>query len=154
MAKKPTYEKLEQRVKKLEESERKLVFRNKQLDSLVNNSGFCIVSLDKDMRIAGCNEAFEELFLYAQSEIGGKTLDELIVGGDQIEKASAYTKTTLTGKSIQGLGQRRRKDGALIDVKFSGIPMTVDGEVIGAYGIYEDITTLTKAEEALREIKK
>ncbi|MFH1950909.1 MAG: PAS domain S-box protein [Pseudomonadota bacterium] len=151
MAKKPTYEELEQRVKKLEESEGELVFRNKQLDSLVNNSGFCIVSLDKGMRIVGCNEAFEELFLYAQSEIEGKTVDELIVGGDQIEKAIAYTKTTLTGKSIQGSGQRRRKDGALIDIKFSGIPITVDGEVIGGYGVYEDITALTQAEEALRQ---
>ncbi|NQU15835.1 MAG: PAS domain S-box protein, partial [Desulfobacteraceae bacterium] len=101
--------------------------------------------------IVGCNEAFEELFLYDQSEIEGKTLDELIVGGDQLEKASAYTKTTLTGKSMQGLGQRRRKDGALIDVKFRGIPITVDGEVMGAYGIYEDITALTQAEEVLRE---
>jgi len=151
MMKKPTYEELEQRVRKLEESERELVFRNKQLGSLVNNSGFGIVFLDKGMKIVGCNEAFEELFLYAQGEMEGKTLDELIVDGDQVKRASAYTKTTLTGKNIQGSGQRRRKDGALIDVKFNGIPITVDGEVIGAYGVYEDITALTKAEEALRE---
>ena len=151
MARKPTYEELEQRVKKLEESETELVFRSKQLESLMNNNEFGIVSLDKDMRIVGCNEAFEELFLYAQSEMEGKILDELIVGGDQIEKANAYTKTTLTGKSIQGLGHRKRKDSALINVKFSGIPITVDGEVIGAYGIYEDITAITQAEEALRE---
>ena len=151
MANQLTYEELKQRVKKLEESERELVYRNKQLDSLVKNSGFGVVSVDKNMRIVGCNEAFEDLFLYAQNEMEGKTLDELIVSGDQIEKASAYTTTTLTGENIQGSGQRRRKDGALIDVKFSGIPITVDGEVIGAYGVYEDITALKQAEEALRE---
>ena len=151
MSDKPTYEELEQRVQKLEESERKLVFRSKQLESLMNNNAFGIVSLDKGMRIVGCNEAFEDLFLYAQSEMEGKTLDELIVDGDLLEKANAYTKTTLTGKSIQGLGQRRRKDSALINVKFSGIPITVDGEVIGAYGIYENITAITQAEEKLRE---
>ena len=151
MSRKPSYEELEQRVKNLEASERELIYTNKQLESLVNNSGFGIVSLDKNMRIVGCNEAFEALFLYSQSEMEGKTLDELIVGGDQIEKANAYTKTTLTGKSIQGLGQRRRKDGVLIQVQFSGIPITVDGEVIGAYGVYEDITALKQAEEALRE---
>ena len=150
MSDKPTYEELEQRVQKLEESERELVFRSKQLESLMNNNAFGIVSLDKDMRIVGCNEAFEDLFLYAQSEMEGKTLDELIVDGDLLEKANAYTKTTLTGKSIQGLGQRRRKDSALINVKFSGIPITVDGEVIGAYGIYENITAITQAEEKLK----
>ena len=151
MANKPTYEELEQRVQKLEESERALVFRSKQLESLMNNSTFGIVSLNKDMGIVGCNEAFEDLFLYARSEIEGKILDELIVDGDQQGKANAYTKTTLTGKCIQGLGQRRRKDGALINVKFSGIPITVDGLIKGAYGIYEDITAITQAEGALRE---
>ncbi len=69
MAKKPTYEELEQRVQKLEESERELVFRSKQLESLMNNNTFGIVSLDKGMRIVGCNEAFEDLFLYARSPL-------------------------------------------------------------------------------------
>ena len=47
MAKKPTYEELEQRVKKLEESERELVFKNKQLDSLMNNTRFGISSEER-----------------------------------------------------------------------------------------------------------
>ena len=64
MANKPTYEELEQRVQKLEESERELIFRSKQLESLMNNNEVGIVSLDNDMRIVGCNEAFEDLFLY------------------------------------------------------------------------------------------
>ncbi len=63
MANKPTYEELEQRVQTLEGSERELVFRSKQLESLMNNNTFGIVSLDKDMRIVGCNEAFEDLFV-------------------------------------------------------------------------------------------
>lgn len=154
MANKPSYEELEQRVRKLEESGRELVYRSKQLESLMNNNTFGIVSFDKDMRIVGCNDAFKNIFLYAQSEMVGKTLDELIVDGDQLEKANAYTKTTLAGESIQGLGQRRKKDGTLINVKFSGIPITVDGAVMGAYAIYEDITAITQAEEALQESEK
>jgi len=74
MAEKPTYEELKQRVERLEESEKELVFRNKQLESLVNNSDLGIVTLDKDMRIIGCNKAFEGLFLYEQTEVEGKTL--------------------------------------------------------------------------------
>ena len=149
MAKKPTYEELKQRVEQLEESEKELVFRNKQLASLVDNSELGIVTLDKDMRIIGCNKAFEGLFLYEQTEVEGKTLDDLIVGSDQLEQAIAYTKTSLTGKSIQGSGQRKRKDGTLIEVRFSGIPVTVDGEVVGSYGVYEDVTPLKEAEDAL-----
>ncbi len=150
MAEKPTYEELKQRIERLEESEKELVFRNKQLESLVNNSELGIVSLDKDMRIIGCNKAFEGLFLYEQAEVEGKTLDDLIVGSDQLEQAIGYTKTSLTGKSIQGSGQRKRKDGTLIEVRFGGIPVTVDGEVVGSYGVYEDVTPLREAEDALR----
>jgi len=150
MAEKPSYEELKQRVEQLEESEGELVFRNKQLASLVNNSELGIVTLDKDMRIIGCNKAFEGLFLYEQTEVEGKTLDDLIVGSDQLEQAIAYTKTSLTGKNIQGSGQRKRKDGTLIEVRFSGIPVTVDGEVVGSYGVYEDVTPLRDTEDALR----
>lgn len=150
MAEKPTYEELQQRVERLKESEKELVFRNKQLASLVNNSELGIVTLDKDMRIIGCNKAFEGLFLYEQTEVEGKTLDDLIVGSDQLEQAIAYTKTSLTGKNIQGSGQRKRKGGTLIEVRFSGIPVTVDGEVVGSYGVYEDVTPLREAEDALR----
>lgn len=154
MANKPTYKELEQRIQNLEESEKKLSFRSKQLESLINNNWFDIVSLDKNMRVIGCNKAFEDLFLYTQSEMEGNTLDEFIVAGDQLTKATAYTQTTLRGKNIQGSGERRRKDGTLIHVKFSGIPVTVDGEVMGAYGIYEDITAIAQAEKALRESEK
>ena len=150
MTEKSIYEELKQRVTQLEESEKELVFRNKQLESLVNNSEFGIVTLDKDMRIIKCNKAFEGLFLYEQAEIEGKTLDDLILDSDQLEQAITYTKTSLTGKSIQGSGQRKRKDGTLKEVRFSGIPVTVDGEVVGAYGVYEDVTPLKEAEDALR----
>ena len=151
MAEKPTYEELKQRVEQLEESEKELVFRNKQLASLVDNSELGIVTLDKDMRIIGCNKAFEGLFLYEQTEVEGKTLDDLIVGSNQLEQAIAYTKTTLAGKSIQGSGLRKRRDGTLIESRFSGIPVTVDGQVVGAYGVYEDITPLKVAEDARKE---
>jgi two-component system cell cycle sensor histidine kinase/response regulator CckA len=154
MVEKLSYEALQQRVKELEESKKDLAFRNKQLASLIDNSQLGIVTLDKDMRIVECNEAFERLFQYALDEMEGAPLDDLIVGPDQSEEAVSYTARTLTGKPIQGAAPRRRKDKTFIEVKFSGIPLTVDGEVVGAYGVYEDITPLKKAEEALKETEQ
>ncbi|MBW1780382.1 MAG: PAS domain S-box protein [Deltaproteobacteria bacterium] len=151
MVEKRCYEALQQRVKDLEDSRKELAFRNKQLMSLIDNSRLGIVTLDKGMRIVECNKAFERLFLYSLDEMKGKSLDDLIVGPDQSENAVAYTQKTLTGVTIQGAGHRKRKDEAFIEVKFSGIPVTVDGEVVGAYGLYEDITPIKAAEDALRE---
>jgi two-component system, cell cycle sensor histidine kinase and response regulator CckA len=149
-----SYEALRQRAKDLEESRKDLAFRNKQLASLIDNSQLGIVILDKDMRIVGCNKAFERLFLYRLDEMKGEALDDLIVGPDQSEVAVSYTARTLTGRPIQGAGARRRKDKTFMEVKFSGIPVTVDGEVVGAYGVYEDVTPLKKAEEALKETEQ
>jgi len=151
MVEKRCYEAFQQRVKNLEDSRKELAFRNKQLMSLIDNSRLGIVTLDKGMRIVECNKAFERLFLYSLDEMKGKSLDDLIVGPDQSENAIAYTQKTLTGVTIQGAGHRKRKDEAFIEVKFSGIPVTVDGEVVGAYGLYEDITPIKAAEDALRE---
>jgi len=149
-----SYEALQQRIKDLEGSSKNLAFRNKQLASLIDNSQLGIVVLDKEMRIVECNESFERLFQYGLEEMEGMSLDGLIVGQDQTEEAISHSTTTLTGKPIQGSGRRRRKDGTSIEVKFNGVPVTVDGDVVGAYGVYEDITTLRTAEKALKETEQ
>jgi len=151
MHEEPSTEALKERIRKLEVANKKLALRKKQLSSLIDNSQLGIVTLDKEMRVIDCNEAFERLFFCGLDEMKGKPLDDLIVGMDQSETAVAYTKETLTGKSIQGSGQRRRADGTLVDVKFSGVPVIVDGKVVGAYGLYEDMTPLRTTEKALKE---
>ena len=42
-----------------------------------------------------------------------------------------------------------RKDGRRVDLRVIGVPIVEDGEVIGMYGIAEDITARKQAEEAL-----
>jgi signal transduction histidine kinase len=48
--------------------------------------------------------------------------------------------------------RRRRKDGAFVDVEIHGIPLVIDGELRGVYGLYLDITDRTRAESSLREL--
>jgi two-component system cell cycle sensor histidine kinase/response regulator CckA len=158
MAGKPTYEELEQRVKILEKesferkrNEEDLKHQKRRLESLIEYSSLAIVTLDEGHNIISCNRDFEKLFYFSESEMVGRNLDELIAGQEYIEDALSYTKETLRGKAIHGSGKRQRKDGAYIDVELIGVPVIIDGKVIGAYGIYRDISERKQAEEALRE---
>ncbi|MEA3279702.1 MAG: PAS domain S-box protein, partial [Thermodesulfobacteriota bacterium] len=158
MAEKPTYEELEQRIKALEKesfelkrAEEDLKHQKRRLESLIEYSSLAIVTLDETHNIISCNRDFEKLFYFKESEMVGINLDELIAGQEYIEDALSYTKETLKGKAINGSGKRQRKDGAYIDVEFIGVPVIIDEKVIGAYGIYLDITERKRAQEALRE---
>jgi PAS domain S-box-containing protein len=147
MAAKASYEELEQRVKEFEErsseqkrAEEKAEHEKKRLESLINYSSLAIVTVDEQHNIVSCNRDFEKLFSYKESEIVGKNLDQVIAKKKYFKDAISYTEKTLAGQGIHGSGKRFRKDGALIDVEFHGVPVVVDGKVVGAYGIYQDIT--------------
>jgi signal transduction histidine kinase/DNA-binding response OmpR family regulator len=51
-----------------------------------------------------------------------------------------------TGRA-QRIGRRSRKDGAEVDVELMLVPLRVDGEHVGYYAIYHDITELQRARE-------
>ena len=152
---KPTYEELEQKVKELEKEASKRKQAEEKLEqhlaSLLHYSSLAIITLNDKQRIISCNRYFENLFQFEETEILGKKLDQVIARKEYIKDAMSYTKKTLRGEAIHGTGRRYRKDGTLIDVEFVGVPVVIEGKVVGAYGIYLDVTARKHDEEALRE---
>ena len=111
---------------------------------LVRNSPVAIVTLNREYMVVECNPAFEQLFGYAQAEAVGRNLDELITTEATRTEAVGYTREALD-HPVQGMGQRRRKDGTMVDVEILGVPVIVDGERVGLMGLYHDITELLRA---------
>jgi two-component system cell cycle sensor histidine kinase/response regulator CckA len=151
-------EQLRQRVAELERveteltvSKEKLEHQTRHLESLLHLSSLAIIALDEDHNIVSCNHAFENLFQLKEPEIIGKNLDEVIARQDYLFDAKSYTKKTLKGEAIHGSGRRYRKDGSLIHVEFIGVPVVIGGDVVGAYGIYLDISERIQTQSALRE---
>ena len=132
-------------------AEEKLKLQKKHLESLIHYSSLAIVALDDKHNIISCNRYFENLFQFEESEILGKSLDQVIAKQQHITDAVSYTKKTLEGEAIHGSGKRYRKDGTFIDVEFFGVPVVIEGEVVGVYGIYMDISERKQTEEALRQ---
>ena len=136
----------------LEKAKEKLEHQKKHLESLIKYSSLAIVTLDEGQTIISCNRDFEKLFQFKESEIVGKNLDELVAGQQYIKDAVSYTEETLRGKAIHGYGERKRKDGTNIYVEIFGVPVVIDGKLVGAYGIYQDISERKQAEELFRTL--
>jgi signal transduction histidine kinase/CheY-like chemotaxis protein/HPt (histidine-containing phosphotransfer) domain-containing protein len=82
---------------------------------------------------------------------------EDLVGTPEIrEEVRANIRQTLEGEWIQAITRRARKDGSLVDVEISSMPVVVDGAKVGMIGIFHNITELLQARreaEAANEAK-
>jgi len=129
------------------------IFRQKQFyQALVENSPIAIVTLDREHHILACNPAFEELFGYTQDEVVSKDLDDLITTAATWAEAHSYTQRILAGQTIKKTSQRRHKDGHLLHLDISGVPVMVDGQQIGGLALYHDISEQLKAEKHLKHL--
>lgn len=117
---------------------------------LVRNSPVAIVTLDPDHHVVSCNPVFEALYGYAAGEITGRSLDDLITTEATRAAAVAYTRQA-GDHAVRGIGQRRRKDGTLVDVEVLAVPVIVGGKRVGMMGLYHDITELLKTRRAAEE---
>ncbi|RMF49163.1 MAG: response regulator [Anaerolineae bacterium] len=128
--------------------------QKRYFESLVQNSPVAIVVLDPESNIQSCNPAFEQLYGYSQAEVVGRNLDALITDERTREEAEQYSQQAIAGGIVHSVGQRVRKDGSLVDVEIFGVPIVVDGEMVGALGMYHDITALVEARRAAEAADK
>ncbi len=124
------------------------------LDALFNNSPAGIVMADSDHQIINVNERFKEMFKYCLDDIKGENIDTVMNRG----RAGAADKE-LSQKVLEGDKVRRTEavrydsDGNPIQVEVQGIPIEINGQIVGLYGIYQDITARKKREKQLKLTK-
>ena len=114
---------------------------------LVRNSPVAIVVLDVNHHVLSCNPAFEQLYGYTQSEVIGANLDDLITTPETRSQAVSYTVQAAQSRTVQGIGQRRRKDGSMVDVEVLAVPVVIDGVRTGMMGLYHDVSELLSARQ-------
>ena len=138
---------LKHTVKTLEE-------RTTYLDALISNNPLAIAVMDPEGRILMCNPAFEHLFLFNTSELIGCRLEECIVPVPQKSEVAHAFEDLAAGATVFNVTRRQRKDGIRIDVEAHGVPLIIDGQIVGCYAIYQDISDRMAAEAALRAAKE
>jgi len=122
------------------------------MDALVSNTPLGIVIKDENQFVRFCNPAFERMFLYQESEIQGKNLDDLIACHDR-EAAASLSHAVQEGNVVHTTARRCRKDGTFIDVELYGVKVFSGDTFVGAFAIYQDITERKKSEEKLAGLR-
>ncbi len=158
MAKKPTYEELEQRVKELEQtkSERKhaedeLQKREATIRSVFDAApvGICIMEKRVYQRV---NKEWCNSFGYSEEDLIGRTTEFLYESHEEYERVGKELYKNLLKKGIAFSRTRlKRSDGEFRDVDLIAKPLSPHDQEGAIVVVVRDITDRKRAAEALRE---
>jgi PAS domain S-box-containing protein len=121
------------------------------LSALIDSSPIAIVVSDQHGCVQSLNPAFTNIFGYAREEGVGAILDELIAPGGLAAEAQDLTRRRIAGELFRIETRRKRKDGTLVDVEVHGVPLRVQGKIVGGFALYQDVTDRHRAERAIRD---
>lgn len=141
------YEGITENITERKQAERELAERTAFLHALIDNNPLAIVSIDPEERVQDCNPAFENLFGYRLEEMKGEAIDDFVAPGDLAAEALQLTRQAVRGEAGHAVAHRHRKDGSVINVEVHGVPLVVNGKLVGGFALYQDITERRRAEE-------
>ena len=121
------------------------------MEALFKNSTDAIVLFDDNHCVVEINRRFSELFGYELPQIKDLNVDDVMNMGRNGTTNKQLTAAVLSGEKIESETIRYDRNGKPLDVIVKGIPIVIDGELRGGYGVYSDIRELKRAEEDLRK---
>jgi len=116
-------------------------------EQIIENAPEAISIIDTDRNILRINAEFTRMFGFTAAEAAGQRIDLLIVPPDRYAETAWISQTIKTQSKISLETRRQRKDGSLVEVLLSTAPVTVNGNRVGSYASYRDITEQKRAEE-------
>jgi PAS domain S-box-containing protein len=129
------------------------VRRQKQyFESLVEISPTAVLTLDLEDRVTSWNPTAERLFGYSKAEALGRPVSDLTLRPEDMGERDALMQEVSERGSARLTTRRRRKDGSLVDVEVLVVALDADGERVGSYVIYHDISELLRRRQYLESL--
>lgn len=134
-------------------AERTLAATTERYRSLFEYHPDAVFSLDLDGGFTEVNQSAVGITGYTAAELLTKNFVELVHPDDLGPVSEAFS--LLLERRPQHLEARAvRKDGELIDVEVTGLPIVVGDQVVGVYGIAEDVTERSRLRRELEEARR
>lgn len=167
MAKKPTYEKLEQMVKKLKEEVDKhqqtvktLSESEKSHSTALHSIGNAVIATDIKGQVVLMNPVAEKLSGWDFSDVKGHYLNEIftMMNDETRSKVESPVERVLREGVIVGPADHSiliSRDGTEFPIDHRGVPIRNDrGDTTGAVLIFRDVTEKRKLEDRLKQAQK
>ncbi len=122
------------------------------LATVIDTSHVAIVCSDLNREIVLWSRGAEQMFGYTADEVMHQRTK--LVPPEGLAASQLLFERAYRGETVRDMHvKRRRKDGALLDVRVAAAPMhNADGTVRNVAFAYEDITARRMAEEQLRKL--
>ncbi|MBC9734975.1 PAS domain-containing sensor histidine kinase [Nocardioides marmotae] len=112
-----------------------------------------VFSLDLEGRFVEANPAAAAVSGYPAEQLIGMEFARL-VAPSQVPLLDAAFHEIVQRRSQQLETVVARPDGSEVEVSVTGVPIVVDGEVVGVYGIAEDITARNRLQRELTRTRR
>lgn len=130
------------------EMERKLSESEQRYRSLFQYNPDAILSLDLTGNFVRLNPICTVLSGYSNQELSKMNFSEIITKED-LEKTQLHFQKATEGEPQTYESSIYHKDGHVVFLKATNIPIRVDHEIVGVYGIVKDITKHKLAEDQI-----
>jgi two-component system, sporulation sensor kinase A len=130
-------------MEKMEKTEKEQHYK-----SLFEHNPDAVFSFDLDGRYLSVNPAMVQLLGYSEDEYLKQSFVPFIYK-DDIERTVQHYNIAARGTTQRYQTKSIHKNGSIIDVDVTNMPILINEEVVGVYGIAKDITSQKKAGQAL-----
>ena len=120
------------------------------LAQLVQNVPMAVVLLTDSGKVEQVNRGFEEMFGYTLPELKGRSINDFIVPEELTHEGVDLNNLITSHRIVSIETVRRHRHGRIVNVILYGMPVMLDNETIGIYGVYVDITERKRVEEELK----
>jgi PAS domain S-box-containing protein len=129
-------------------AERALAVSNERMQSLFQYHPHAVYSLDIQGRFVDANPACERLTGFSRADLRGMDSTMLASPGDA-KQARATLEDVTHRRPREFETSIRAKGGEMIDLRVTGVPIIAGDQVVGMYGIAEDVTAANRMRQEL-----
>lgn len=134
------------------ELDRALMETTERYHALFDDHPDGVFSLSLDGRFTSANEAAERLSGYTEDELRELAFTDLLPP-EQVDPVARNFDDVVARRPRHVQARIRQRSGRLVDLSLTGLPIVVGQEVVGIFGIAEDITERLRMQRELERAR-